>query len=72
VPLVIDLPFLSPLRKLIGKAAYAFSLGSFGGVRVILPFLRILIFVFAFHCAIAFLSLCIRDAIVGSKEQPSV
>jgi hypothetical protein len=52
VPLVVtELPYLSPLRKFIGDAAYLFSLGRFGGVEIILPFLRIWTVVFAAHCA---------------------
>jgi hypothetical protein len=47
---VTELPFLSPLRKFIGEAAYPFSIGSFGGVVVILPFLDIWAVVFAGHC----------------------
>lgn len=52
VPLVVtELSLLSPRCKFIGEAAYLFSSGSFGGVVVILPFLRIWTVVFAAHCA---------------------
>ena len=52
VPLVVmELSLFSPRCKFIGEAAYPFSIGSFGGVVVILPFLRIWTIVFAVHCA---------------------
>jgi hypothetical protein len=52
VPIVVtELPFLSPLRKVIGEAAYPLSLGSVGGGGVILLVLSILTVVFAAHCA---------------------
>jgi hypothetical protein len=52
VPVVVtELPFLSPLRKVIGEAAYPLSLGSVGGGGVILLVLSIWPVVFAAHCA---------------------
>ena len=52
VPLVVmELPLFSSRCKFIGEAAYPFSIGSFSGVVVILPFLRIWTVVFAGHCA---------------------
>jgi hypothetical protein len=52
VPLVVmELSLFSPRCKFIGEAAHPFSIGSFGGVVVILPFLRIWTVVFAVHCA---------------------
>ena len=52
VPLVVmELSLFSPRCKFIGEAAYTFSIGSFGGAVVILPFLRIWTVVFAVHCA---------------------
>jgi hypothetical protein len=74
VPLVVtELPFLTPLRKFIGETAYPLFLGSFGGVGVLLLFLRIWTVVFAGHCAFLLHSLeSIRDAKAGSREQPSM
>ena len=51
VVIVPELPFFSSLRKVVGQAAYPFSLGSVGGIRVALLFLSIWAFVFAGHCA---------------------
>jgi hypothetical protein len=49
--IVPELPFFSSLRKVVGEAAYPFSLGSVGGIRVVLLFLSIWTLVFAGHCA---------------------
>ena len=55
VPLVVmELSLFSPRCKFIGEAAYPFSIGSFGGVVVILPFLRILDC--CFRCSLCFFS----------------
>ena len=48
---VPELPFFSSLRQIIGEAAYPFSLGSVGGIRVVLLFLSIWTLLFAGHCA---------------------
>jgi hypothetical protein len=69
VPLVVtELPFLSPFRRFIGETAYPFSLGSFGGVGVILLFPHIWTVVFAVHCAFSpSIAESIRDARAGSR-----
>jgi hypothetical protein len=74
VPLVVaGLPFLSPLGKFIGEAAYQFCLASCEGVSVILLFLRIWTVVVVGHCAFLLQYLeSIRDAKAGSGEQPSM
>ena len=52
VPVVVPkLPFFGAFRKVIGDAAYPLSLGSVGGILLILLLLSIWTVVFASHCA---------------------
>jgi hypothetical protein len=74
VPIVVpELPFFSSLCKVIGEAAYPLSLGSVGGIRVILLVLSIWTVVFAGHCDVLLQWLeSIRDAKARSREQLSM
>jgi hypothetical protein len=68
---VPELPLFSSLRKVIGEAAYPLSLGSAGGILVILLILSIWAVVFGGHCVFLLQWLeSIRDAKAGSREQP--